>query len=138
MPTIEIKSPTEVERAAAEFVSIAGTRKFFAFYGEMGSGKTTLIKAICYHLGVSDTVNSPSFSIINEYRTAAGESIFHFDFYRIKNLEEALDTGFEEYFYRNSWCFIEWPEKIESMLPDFTIPVQIKVMPDETRIVKIG
>jgi len=137
VPQIEIKSLAEIDQAAATFLTLAGTNRFFSFYGEMGAGKTTIIKAICKLLGVSDTVNSPSFSIINEYRTLTGDQVYHFDFYRIKNLNEALDTGCEEYFYRDKWCFIEWPEKIEAVLPDFSVPVHIRVNPEGKRTIGI-
>lgn len=101
-----------------------------AFYGSMGAGKTTLIKNLCHRMGVTDEVNSPTFAIVNEYATMEGESVYHFDFYRIKKLEEAYDIGFENYFYSGNLCLIEWPEMIESLLPDHHIQVNIK--PGET------
>ena len=104
--------------------------KVFAFYGKMGVGKTTLIKAICSYLGVKALVNSPSFAIINEYKSAASESIFHMDYYRIKNIKEAFDIGYEDYIYSGSYCFIEWPEKIEELLPEDI--VNITITEDET------
>ena len=100
--------------------------KVFAFYGKMGVGKTTLIKAICSYLGVKALVNSPSFAIINEYKSASSESIFHMDYYRIKNIKEAFDIGYEDYIYSGSYCFIEWPEKIEELLPEDIINVKIE------------
>ncbi|RLD49650.1 MAG: tRNA (adenosine(37)-N6)-threonylcarbamoyltransferase complex ATPase subunit type 1 TsaE [Bacteroidetes bacterium] len=102
-------------------------KRIFAFFGEMGAGKTTFIKTICAQLGITDEVTSPTFSIINEYLMAGKESLFHFDFYRIKSLEEAYDMGYEDYFFSGSYCFIEWPEKIEKLLPDDTVEVVFKV-----------
>ena len=99
--------------------------KVFAFYGKMGVGKTTLIKAICSYLGVKALVNSPSFAIINEYKSASSESIFHMDYYRIKNIKEAFDIGYEDYIYSGSYCFIEWPEKIEELLPENIVNITI-------------
>lgn len=101
--------------------------RIFAFFGEMGAGKTTLIKAICSQLKVVDNVASPTFSIINEYRSESGFLVYHFDFYRIKKFEEAFDLGYEEYFYSGAYCFIEWPELIEPLLPEETIRVKINV-----------
>ena len=97
-----------------------------AFYGSMGAGKTTFIKAICDVLGVTDTVNSPTFAIVNEYLAANGESVYHFDFYRIKKIEEAYDFGYEDYFYSGNLCLIEWPELIEELLPEETVRVKIE------------
>lgn len=102
----------------------------------MGAGKTTLIKAMCEHLGVTDVVTSPTFSIVNEY-AGAGQKIYHFDFYRLKNQAEALDLGYEEYFYSDAWCFIEWPEKIPDLLPEKFVRVNIQVMPDGSRQITI-
>ncbi|HEX7410529.1 MAG TPA: tRNA (adenosine(37)-N6)-threonylcarbamoyltransferase complex ATPase subunit type 1 TsaE, partial [Bacteroidales bacterium] len=98
----------------------------FAMYGRMGAGKTTFIKAICRRLGVTDIVNSPTFSIVNEYRTTHGESIYHFDFYRLKHTAELLDIGYEDYFFSDSYCLLEWPEKIEELLPAGCIRVNIE------------
>jgi tRNA threonylcarbamoyladenosine biosynthesis protein TsaE len=112
---------------ARRFVSMMGDRKVFAFRGSMGAGKTTFIKAVCRELGVRETVNSPSFAIINEYGTeAAGGSIYHFDFYRIKSIEEARNTGCEDYFYSGAYCFIEWPEKAEALLPPDATTVRME------------
>ncbi len=99
--------------------------RIFAFYGQMGAGKTTFIKAICSELGVSDIVQSPTFSIINEYKTLAGESVFHFDFYRIRSIIEVFDIGYEDYLYSGNYCFIEWPELVESLLPENTVRIYI-------------
>jgi tRNA threonylcarbamoyladenosine biosynthesis protein TsaE len=100
--------------------------RIFAFYGAMGAGKTTFIKALCQELGSADYVTSPSFALINEYSTNDGSVIYHFDFYRIKKLEEAFDLGYEDYIYSGNYCFIEWPEMIESLLPDGIVEVRIK------------
>ncbi len=108
-----------------------------AFYGEMGAGKTTLIKELCKLLGVSDITSSPTFSLINEYLNKENKSIFHFDFYRINTIEEAYDIGYEDYFYSNSLCFIEWPEKIESLLPENHTNIKISILDDNKRVVEI-
>lgn len=115
-----------INAAAAEFLKELGDRKIVAFYGSMGAGKTTFIKAICDVLGVTDTVNSPTFAIVNEYLAASGSSIYHFDFYRIKKIEEAYDFGYEDYFYSGDLCLIEWPELIEELLPEDTVRVKIE------------
>ena len=122
-------------QAAAEFVEAMGDYTVFAFNGEMGAGKTTFINALCRALGVEDDItNSPSFSIINEYRSdIAGELIYHFDFYRIKKLEEVYDMGYEDYFYSGALCFIEWPELVEELLPGNTIKVTIEELEDGSR-----
>ena len=122
-----------LEKSAAEFLNELGERRIVAFYGSMGAGKTTFIKAICNVLGVTDTVNSPTFAIVNEYATEGGESVYHFDFYRIKKIEEAFDFGYENYFYSGSYCFIEWPELIEELLPDDVVRVHITETPDGAR-----
>ncbi|NVO04349.1 MAG: tRNA (adenosine(37)-N6)-threonylcarbamoyltransferase complex ATPase subunit type 1 TsaE, partial [Bacteroidetes bacterium] len=108
------------------FLKSIENHKVIAFYGKMGAGKTTFIKAICLKLGVVDNISSPTFSIINEYKTSESETIYHFDFYRIKNISEAFDLGYEDYFYSNSFCFIEWPEKIEDLLPENCLKVSIE------------
>jgi tRNA threonylcarbamoyladenosine biosynthesis protein TsaE len=137
MPTLEIHSLQQIDLASARFLEIAGEHKKFAFTGELGSGKTTLINAICRQLGVVNRVTSPSFALINEYRTRTGEIVFHFDFYRIKSIEEAFDLGYEEYFYSDAWCFIEWAEKAAEILPDDFVPVNIEVLKDNTRQVEV-
>ncbi|MDR2950494.1 MAG: tRNA (adenosine(37)-N6)-threonylcarbamoyltransferase complex ATPase subunit type 1 TsaE [Prevotella sp.] len=134
---IKIESLDKIHEAAIEFIKVMGDNTVFAFHGEMGAGKTTFIKAICEKLGVSDTINSPTFAIINEYRSDSGELIYHFDFYRINKIEEAFDFGYEDYFYSGSLCFIEWPEKVESLLPNDTVNVSIKVLEDGSRDVKL-
>ena len=121
--------------AAQQFVQAMGEHRVFAFYGKMGAGKTTFIKAICEELGVDDVVTSPTFAIVNEYTAADGTPIYHFDFYRIKKLEEVYDMGYEDYFYGNGLCFIEWPEMMEELLPDGATKVQITENPDSTRTV---
>jgi tRNA threonylcarbamoyladenosine biosynthesis protein TsaE len=115
--------PEELEGIADKLLQFHADKRVFAFFGKMGVGKTTFIKSICNKLHITDTAISPSFGIINEYKTNEGTSVFHFDFYRIKNLSEFLDLGCEEYFYSDSYCFIEWPEKIEDFLPEKFISV---------------
>lgn len=124
---IKIQSLDQIHEAAREFIAAMGDNTVFAFYGKMGAGKTTFIKAICEELGVSDVITSPTFAIVNEYRSdEGGELIYHFDFYRIKKLEEAYDMGYEDYFYSGALCFIEWPELIEELLPESTAKVTIE------------
>ncbi len=125
-----------INAAAAEFLKELGDRKIVAFYGSMGAGKTTFIKAICDVLGVTDTVNSPTFAIVNEYLAASGSSIYHFDFYRIKKIEEAYDFGYEDYFYSGNLCLIEWPELIEELLPEDTVKVKIEEIETGERILQ--
>jgi len=133
---LEIKNLSFIDKAAKEFKRNISNRTVFAFRGKMGSGKTTFIKAVCKELGVSDTINSPSFAIINEYLSDnTGETIYHFDFYRIHSLREAMDIGAVEYFTGGSLCFIEWPEKVESLLPDDTVWVDIVEQEDGSRLV---
>jgi tRNA threonylcarbamoyladenosine biosynthesis protein TsaE len=119
------KTEHDLIPAAIQLLEAYPLSRVFAFYGKMGAGKTTFIKVLCQHLGAVDIVQSPSFAIINEYKTQMEESIFHFDFYRIKKTEEAFDIGYEDYFYSGSWCFIEWPELIEELLPEGTVKVSI-------------
>lgn len=133
----KIKSIKEINDVARQFIEKMGNRKVFLFNGKMGAGKTTLIKAICEEMGVQETVNSPTFSIINEYEAANGEIIYHFDCYRIKNIEEALNIGVEEYLYSGNYCFIEWSENIAPLLPDDAVDVNITEQSDGTRIVEI-
>ena len=133
---IKIDSIDSIQEAAKEFVAQMGDNKVFAFYGKMGAGKTTFIKAICEELGVEDVVNSPTFAIVNEYTDGKGEPIYHFDFYRIKKESEAYDIGFEEYVYSGYLCFMEWPELIEDLLPEDTVKVSIEELEDGKRIVQ--
>ncbi|MBK5720774.1 tRNA (adenosine(37)-N6)-threonylcarbamoyltransferase complex ATPase subunit type 1 TsaE [Dysgonomonas sp. Marseille-P4677] len=130
---IKIESLEKIDDAAIEFIKAMGDNTVFAFRGEMGAGKTTFIKAICQNLGVSDIINSPTFAIVNEYRSDSAELIYHFDFYRINKIEEVYDFGYEDYFYSGSLCFIEWPELIEELLPKDTINVRIKALEDGSR-----
>lgn len=137
---IEIKIPTTeaLPAAAKEFVAAMGEHKVFAFYGKMGAGKTTFIRAICHELGVTEEVTSPSFAIVNEYRSdTTGQSIYHFDFYRIKRIEEVYDLGYEDYFYGGGLNFLEWPELIEDLLPSDAVKVKISVDADGGRTVRI-
>ncbi len=134
---IIIDNIDSIGKAAKEFVAQMGEHTIFAFYGKMGSGKTTFIKAICEELGVEDVITSPTFAIVNEYHTAtADEVIYHFDFYRIKKTEEIYDMGYEEYFYSGDVCFIEWPELIEDLLPDDAVRVSIHEIEDGKREVE--
>ena len=133
---IKIKSIEEIAVAAKEFVIAMGDRKVFAFYGKMGAGKTTFIKAVCEELGVEDVINSPTFAIVNEYVDGKGEPVYHFDFYRIKNLQEVLDIGYEDYVYSGHMCFMEWPELIENLLPDDAVKVTIEEKTDGGRVVQ--
>ncbi|MBQ5980071.1 MAG: tRNA (adenosine(37)-N6)-threonylcarbamoyltransferase complex ATPase subunit type 1 TsaE [Bacteroidales bacterium] len=131
---ITIKNLDDIDRAAKEFLSGIGNNKIIAFYAPMGAGKTTFTTALCRLLGVKeDAVSSPTFAIVNEYRDASGEPVFHFDFYRITKLSEALDIGFYDYVDSGYLCLIEWPENIEDILPEETLKVTIRVNPDESR-----
>lgn len=131
---IKIQSLEHIHEAAREFIAAMGDNTVFALYGKMGAGKTTFIKALCQELGVEDVVTSPTFAVINEYRSdIAGELIYHFDFYRIKKLEEVYDMGYEDYFYSGALCFIEWPKLVEELLPGNTIKVTIEELEDGSR-----
>lgn len=130
---IKIASLEEIGIAAKQFVLAMGEKKVFAFYGKMGAGKTTFIKAVCEELGVKDVINSPTFAIVNEYVDGQGEPIYHFDFYRIKKEQEVLDLGYEDYVYSGYVCFMEWPELIENLLPDDTVRVVIEEEMDGSR-----
>lgn len=133
-----IESLDKINEAAKTFINAMGDNTVFAFHGEMGAGKTTFIKAVCETLGVDDVINSPTFAIVNEYRSVSGELIYHFDFYRINKVEEAYDFGYEDYFYSGSLCFIEWPERVESLLPADTVNVRITINQDDSRTVSVG
>ena len=133
---IKIEELSHIHSAAREFVGMMGDHKVFAFYGSMGAGKTTFIKALCEELGVTESVASPTFAIINEYKDRYGESIYHFDFYRINKLEEVYDFGYEDYLYSGSLCFIEWPELVEQVLPPGTVKISIHEANDGSRIVQ--
>ena len=131
---IVIKDISDIDRAAKEFISMIGKNVLIAFYAPMGAGKTTFTTAICRNLGVDETeISSPTFSIVNEYRSSKGESIFHFDFYRITKIPEALDIGFYDYMDSGCLCLMEWPENIEEILPEETLKVSIKVLDDGSR-----
>jgi tRNA threonylcarbamoyladenosine biosynthesis protein TsaE len=138
MEVIKINSLTDLKKAANQFVQLIGEYKVFAFYGNMGAGKTTFIKAICKELGVTENITSPTFSLVNEYVTKNNHSLYHFDCYRLKNIREAYDIGADEYFDSGELCFIEWPEKIEDLLPSGTVNVIIKVISDESREITIN
>ena len=134
---ITIQSLDSIREAAREFIKNMGKGHVFAFYGKMGAGKTTFIKAICEELGVEDVITSPTFAIVNDYTSAKdGSHIFHFDFYRIKKLEEVYDMGYEDYVYSGSLCFIEWPELIEEILPGDAVKVTITQHEDGSRTVE--
>jgi tRNA threonylcarbamoyladenosine biosynthesis protein TsaE len=134
---ITIKRLEDYPQAAREFVKLLDKGRIFAFYGKMGSGKTTFIKSICEELGVEDTINSPTFAIVNEYEDRDRNTIFHFDFYRIKSIEEVYNMGYEEYFYGDAVCFMEWPELIEELLPEETVKVFVEEGENGERTVKI-
>ena len=137
MTEMIIPSLDKISDAAQEFVAQIGDKRVFAFYGGMGAGKTTFIKAICEQLKVNDTVTSPTFAIVNEYASSIGP-IYHFDFYRIKNQTEVMDLGFDDYAYSGNLCLMEWPELIEDLLPDNTINVHIVETDNGMRKVTIG
>ena len=135
---IKIEKLDNIREAAKQFIANIGNSTVFAFYGKMGAGKTTFVKAVCEELGVDDVITSPTFSIVNEYRSEqTGELIYHFDFYRVKKIEEVYDMGFEDYFYSGALCFIEWPELCEEVLPDDTVKVSIKEEPDGSRTITL-
>ena len=130
---LPINGLQDLKEAAHQLLNFAGEEKIFIFEGSMGAGKTTFIKEICLALNVADLVSSPTFSIVNEYITASKETVYHFDFYRIKDLQEAYDIGYEEYFYSGQVCLIEWPERIAPLLPDSYIKVKIDLIDEESR-----
>ena len=139
MISIKINDIEHIHEAAREFIEHIGDCRVFAFYGKMGAGKTTFIKEVCTLLGVTDNITSPTFAIVNEYRSdIAGELIYHFDFYRIKKLEEVYDLGYEDYFYSGALCFIEWPELIEELLPGNTVKVTIEEEADGARVLTLS
>ncbi len=131
----------ELKKTAVKIINEFNEEKIFVLQGPMGSGKTTLIKLLCETLGVSETVTSPTFALINEYRNNNSDKLYHFDFYRINSQSEAFDFGYEEYFFSGSYCFIEWPEKIENLLPEKFVKISIDENQDGTRnfnVVKIN
>ncbi len=133
MAEISIPEESHLDTAAKKFVELMGTSKVFAFFGEMGAGKTTFIKAICRELKVKDNVSSPTFALVYEYFSESHGPIYHFDLYRIKKLEELYDLGYEDYFYSNNLCFIEWPEMAGSLLPESMRKIDINVNSDGSR-----
>ncbi|MEI8086208.1 MAG: tRNA (adenosine(37)-N6)-threonylcarbamoyltransferase complex ATPase subunit type 1 TsaE [Paludibacter sp.] len=134
---LKIKSLDTIQETAKEFINQIGNNTIFAFNGSMGAGKTTFIKAICEVMGVKETINSPTFSIVNEYEAADGRIIYHFDCYRINKIQEALDLGAEEYLYSGNLCFIEWAENIAPLLPDSIVNVDIEEIENGERNVKM-
>lgn len=130
---ITINNASELPTVAKELLTYAEGQKFFIFEGDMAAGKTTFIKSFCEAIGVEDVVSSPTFSIVNEYESNDGP-VYHFDFYRLKNLQEAYDIGYEEYFYSGNYCLIEWPSKVEELLPEEYIKVEITVTGNEQRL----
>ena len=138
MQILTIESINTIHDIARQFIGLIGERTVFAFNGKMGAGKTTFIKAICEVMGVKETVNSPTFSIVNEYEAADGRIIYHFDCYRITNTQEALDLGAEEYLYSGNLCFIEWSENMAPLLPDSLVNVDIEEREDGKREIKMG
>ncbi|MDL2331211.1 tRNA (adenosine(37)-N6)-threonylcarbamoyltransferase complex ATPase subunit type 1 TsaE [Odoribacter sp. OttesenSCG-928-A06] len=129
---------SDIDHVAARFMEYVGDKHIFALYGSMGVGKTTFVKAIARYMGVEDDVNSPTFSIVNEYTTVSGDVFYHFDFYRINQISEALDFGYEEYFYSRRKCFIEWPEKIEELLPEDTVYCYFSELNNGRREIRVG
>ena len=131
---ITINGLDTIRSAARQFIENIGSSRVFAFYGKMGAGKTTFVKALCEELGCDDVITSPTFAIVNEYTDGEQQPVYHFDFYRIKRLEEVYDMGYEEYFYSGALCLIEWPELIEDVLPDDTVRVTIEEQADGSRL----
>ena len=135
--TLTIHSVESLPEVAAEFLRLTEGKRIFAFHGSMGAGKTTFTKALCDCLGVCDTVNSPTFAIVNEYADAQGDIVaYHFDFYRLKSVAEAIDMGAEDYFYSGAYCFLEWPELVEDLLPEDTLHVSLTEQEDGTRLIE--
>ncbi|NPD80647.1 tRNA (adenosine(37)-N6)-threonylcarbamoyltransferase complex ATPase subunit type 1 TsaE [Palleniella muris] len=132
---LTIKNIESIHETAREFINSIGDHRVLAFYGKMGAGKTTFTKAVCEELGVTDVITSPTFAIVNEYTAGNGEPVYHFDFYRIKKLEEVYDMGYEDYFYSGNLCLMEWPELIEDLLPEDALRIAIEENPDGTRTV---
>jgi len=132
MKSVSINSITELTLVADQLLTFANGDNFFIFEGEMGAGKTTFIKAFCEAIGIKDVVSSPTFSIVNEYESETGP-VYHFDFYRLKSQQEAYDIGYEEYFYSGNYCLVEWPTKVEDLLPEKYIKVEIEITGNEQR-----
>ena len=137
MESLVLKSLSDLNIIADKFLRLMRDKKVFAFFGPMGVGKTTFIKALCNELGVVEIVTSPTFALVNEYQTGAGNSIFHFDFYRIEKIEEVYDFGYEDYFFSGNYCFIEWPDKVAEILPKDVVFVQLIENEDGSRTINI-
>lgn len=137
MKTITLKNLSDLPAAAKEILAFAKEKRVFCFYGELGAGKTTLIKELCKQLGVKEKGSSPTFSLINEYETGPGKLVYHLDLYRLKNESEIYDIGYEDYLFSGNYCFIEWPEKMERLLPKDVVKVKIKVKTSE-RIITVS
>ncbi len=133
--TFHIKTLHDLPLAAAKLAAKINQGDIVVLYGTMGAGKTTFVKEVCQCMNVVDTVNSPSYAIVNEYSTKNGQTIYHFDFYRIKNVIEAFDFGYEDYFYSGNTCFVEWPERVAEIMPDDIVAVNIQLQNDNTRII---
>ncbi|WP_316802350.1 tRNA (adenosine(37)-N6)-threonylcarbamoyltransferase complex ATPase subunit type 1 TsaE [Pedobacter nototheniae] len=131
---LEVRSLADLPGVAHQLLDFAGNQKIFIFEGDMGAGKTTFIKVFCEALGIKDVVSSPTYSIVNEYEGVNGP-VYHFDFYRIKDIREAYDLGYEEYFYGNGTCLIEWPERVEELLPDHFIKIEIAIIDESQRTI---
>ncbi len=129
---------SQIDEAARWFLDVIGDNRLIAFYGDMGAGKTTFIKAVCHQLGVTDSITSPTFAIVNEYADADENPVYHFDFYRIKKVDEVRDISFDEYAYSGCFCFMEWPELIEELLPEETVRVTIRELDNGERRLEIG
>jgi len=137
MDTLMLKSLSDLNIVADKFLRLMRDKKVFAFFGPMGVGKTTFIKALCNELGVVEIVTSPTFALVNEYQTGSGEVVYHFDFYRIEKIEEVYDFGYEDYFFSGKYCFIEWPEKVAEILPENIVYVQMVENEDGSRTINI-
>ena len=138
MKTFKATSVNDLHAIAENLITLFDTKRVIAFYGEMGVGKTTLIKELCTILGVTEIANSPTFAIVNEYVGSQKKAIYHFDFYRIEKEEEVYDLGYEDYFYSDSFCFIEWPEKIPNLIPEDVIKVTLALDDENNRIISIA
>ena len=135
MDSLTLKSLSDLNVVADKFLRAMRGKKVFAFFGPMGVGKTTFIKALCNELGVVEIVTSPTFALVNEYQTGEGDVIYHFDFYRIEKIEEVYDFGYEDYFYSGNYCFIEWPDKVAEILPENIAYVQLVENEDGSRTI---
>lgn len=138
MASYQATSINDLKQIAIDLLDEIGEKRVIAFYGEMGVGKTTLIKNICKELGVDEIANSPTFSIVNEYLSSEGNTIYHFDFYRIEKEEEVFDLGYEDYLYSNNYCFIEWPEKVLNLLPENIIKVKLSLNSENNRLITVA